>query len=381
MGQSDPSGAERQGGAAGARLQPLLLAAGLAFVAYVASKRPAVPRGAVEDAVRETLPASDRDDPHAEQRADAAARGRHANAPHEIPARGWKDILWRTYAQLGEDRVLAVAAGVTFYVLLALFPAIVALVSLYGLVSDPAMLNQHLGAFAFVLPSGAMDIVRDQVTRIVAKGSGTLSFAFFGGLLVALWSANAGMKAMFDALNVVYGETEKRSFLALNAMSLLFTLCAMALAICAFSAIVVIPAVLAYFGLKASDTWIGLLRWPGLLVVVVAALTVLYRYGPSRRRAKWRWLTWGAAIATLAWLAASAGFSWYVANFGTYNETYGSLGAAIGFMTWIWLSSAIVLMGGELNAEIEHQTAQDSTKGSGRPRGARGARMADEVAA
>ena len=313
--------------------------------------------------------------------AASPGRGKHARTPTEIPAQGWKEILMRVYAEISDDRLLAVAAGVTFYGLLAIFPAIVALVSLYGLVADLSTLNDQLASFEGVVPGGALDIARDQVTRIVTKSDGSLGFAFLFGLAAALWSANAGMKALFDALNVVYDEHERRSFFRLNLMSLTFTAGAIVFLLLAFNAIVVLPITLDFVGLgDRTETLLSLGRWPLLFCVVMLGLTLLYRFGPSRAQPKWRWAAPGSLIAALIWIAASAGFSWYAANMATYNETYGSLGAVIGFMTWIWISVIVVLLGGELNAEMEHQTAADTTTGSPLPLGLRGARMADTVA-
>lgn len=309
------------------------------------------------------------------------ARGRHAGSPTQITASGWKDILVRVYLEFIKDRVLSVAAGVTFYSLLSLFPAIAALVSCYGLFADAGAINDHLASLHGVLPASAIDIIGDQVKRIVAKGSSSLGWTFFTSLLLSLWSANAAMKAMFDALNVVYEEEEKRSFIMLNLRSLTFTIGALLFAIFALTGIVVLPVVFAFVGFSDTAWLIALLRWPALLVILLGGLSLLYRYGPSRERPRWRWVGVGGAVAGLLWLAASILFSWYVASFGNYNETYGSLGAVIGFMTWIWISTTIVLLGGEINAEMEHQTARDTTTGPELPMGARAARMADTVGA
>ncbi|ANY81190.1 hypothetical protein BB934_25680 [Microvirga ossetica] len=316
------------------------------------------------------------------QAADEKGRGREAGTPTEIPALGWKDILWRTYEEFGQDRIMAVAAGVTYYALLAMFPAIAALVSIYGLFADPATIQGHLDALSGVLPSGAMDIVREQVTRIATAGGGKLGLSFLIGLVLSLWSANAGMKAMIDALNIVYDEEEKRSFLKLNLESLAFTLGAIAFLLLALAGIVVLPIILSLVGLGSGLEWLlALARWPILLACVVLGLSVLYRYGPSRDKAEWKWVTPGGLVAAVLWLVVSMLFSWYVANFGSYNETYGSLGAVIGFMTWIWISGIVVLVGAEINAEMEHQTARDTTVGPDRPMGSRGATMADTVGA
>src|SRR5215212_3443710 len=304
-------------------------------------------------------------------------RGREATSPTEIPARGWKDILWRVYEEVNKDRILAVAAGVTFYGLLALFPALAA-VSIYGLFTDPATIQDHLTLLSGVLPGGALEVIGEQVKRITSKGRGTLGFAFFSGLAISLWSANAGMKAMFDALNVAYDEDEKRGFIALNLRSLAFTLGAILFIVLALVGVVVVPVVLNFIGLGKVTEWIiSIARWPALLAVIVGALAVLYRYGPGRSNPQWRWISPGSIVAAIVWVVGSMLFSWYVSNFGNYNETYGSLGAAIGFLTWIWLSTTIVLVGAELNSEMEHQTARDTTEGPEKPLGARGARMAD----
>jgi membrane protein len=319
--------------------------------------------------------------PAAEQKVTAERdRGRLAQKPSEIPAKGWKDIFWRVYDRFSRDRMLLVAAGVTFYALLAFFPAIAALVSLYGLFADPSTVSKHLEALSGILPGGAMDLIGDQVKRITAKGRSTLGLAFFSGLAVSLWSANAGMKAMFDALNIAYEEDEKRSFVALTLQSLGFTLGALVFILVTLGAVVALPVVLRVLPFGNIVEWLlSILRWPILYGIAVVCLACLYRYGPSREKAQWRWLTWGSAFAATIWLVGSILFSWYVANFGSYNETYGSLGAAVGFMTWVWLSIAVVLVGAEINAEMEHQTVRDTTIRPEKPLGARGARMADTV--
>ncbi len=308
-------------------------------------------------------------------------RGRAATSPAQITRAGWKDVAVRTFLEFNKDRVLSVAAGVTFYTLLSLFPAVAALVTCYGLFADVNVINDHLASLQGVLPSGAIEIIGDQVKRIAAKGGGTLGLTFFSSLVLSLWSANAAMKAMFDALNVVYEEEEKRSFIMLNVRSLTFTVGALVFVILALVAIVVLPVVFNFIGISAGAWYVAALRWPALVLVLLGGLSLLYRYGPSRERARWRWVGVGSVVAGLLWLVASLLFSWYVASFGNYNETYGSLGAVIGFMTWIWISSTIVLLGGEINAEIEHQTGQDTTTGTARPLGEREARMADTVGA
>ena len=314
------------------------------------------------------------------QRLPAAGRGRAALSPLQIPWRGWKDIFWRTFQEIQSDRLLAVAAGVVFYALLALFPAVTAGVSVYALFADAGTITGHIERLSTLLPGGAIEIVSEQIRRIVERGSSELTFGFVIGLGIAFWSANAGMKAIFDALNVIYDEEEKRSFIKLNLISMLFTLSAIALVLAVFASVTVVPFVLTYVGLEGGTRFIiGYGRWLGMFIVTVAALSVLYRYGPSRATARWQWISAGSLFAAAMWMITSIAFSWYVANFGTYNATYGSLGAAIGMMVWMWLSIIVVLIGAELNSEIEHQTTQDSTTGAPAPLGRRGAIMADTV--
>ncbi|NEV01687.1 YihY/virulence factor BrkB family protein [Bradyrhizobium uaiense] len=312
--------------------------------------------------------------------AEEQDRGRLADTPLQIPAAGWKDILLRTWQQIDEDRLLATAAGVVFYGLLAIFPAITALVSSYGLFADPSTISSNLQSLALMLPEGSFAIVQDQIARVLAKGTSSLSVTFSIGLLIAIWSANAGMKAVFDALNVVYEEKEKRSFLKLNLMSLTFTIAALISIMLMVGAVVVVPLLLQQVGLGTrAELIVRFGRWPILMLLFLTALAVLYRYGPSRTKPRWQWLSVGAVAAAVLWLIGSSLLSWYLANFGNYSATYGSLGAAIGLMTWMWMSAIIVLCGAELNSEIEHQTAIDSTEGHRKPLGARGARMADTV--
>ena len=318
--------------------------------------------------------------PGQQGRAKQSGRGRHATSPWQIPWAGWKDILWRTYGQIGDDRLLAVAAGVVFYGLLAIFPAVTAFVSLYGLFAKASTISDHLSLAAGVIPSGGVEIIQEQINRITAKGDARLSLAFAFSLGLALWSANAGMKAVIDALNVTYNEKEKRGFIKLNLISLALTGGAILSLLVALGSIVVLPLILSSFGLGGwTETLLRFLRWPVLICLVVFGLAVLYRFGPSRESPRWEWLSVGSVTAAIAWLVGSALLSWYLANFANYDATYGSLGAAIGMMIWMWMSSIVILVGAELNSEIEHQTAQDSTTGHEKPLGQRGAAMADTV--
>lgn len=309
------------------------------------------------------------------------AHGRDARSPGAIPARGWWSVIKRVVGEVSQDRIMLTAAGVTFYLLLALFPALAAFVSIYGFVADPLTVAEHLDVLDGVLPADGADLIETQLQSLARQDAGALSFGFIFGLLVALWSANSGMKAIFDAMNVVYEEDEKRGFIKYNLMSLAFTLGGLVAAIFFIILIGVVPAVLAFLHLEGiTELLIRILRWPLMLVAVALVFSLIYRWAPSRRKAKWRWVSWGSALAAIFWLVVSIGFSWYLENFANYNATYGSLGAVIGFMIWTWISVIILLVGAELNAELEHQTAIDTTHGPDRPMGERGAAVADTVA-
>jgi membrane protein len=310
----------------------------------------------------------------------ATERGRAADTPAEIPARGLKDVFWRVFSAVTEDRVTLIAAGVTYYLLLALFPAASVLVSIYGFLADPATIAERIASLSSVMPADALNIFLDQVRALASERGATLSVGLIGGLALAIWSANNGIKALFEAMNVAYGENEKRSLLWLNVASLLFTLGAFVIAVVILFAMGVVPAILNYLWL---DRWAELIirfaRWPIMMIFVGIGIMALYRFGPSREPARVRWLTWGAAFSTILWFAASLGVSYYLSNIADYNATYGTLGALIGFMVWTWISAIIVIVGAEINAELEHQTAKDSTTGRPKPMGERGAYMADTL--
>jgi len=290
--------------------------------------------------------------------------GRLSSNPFQIPWAGWKDILRRTYVRTDEDRLLATAGGVVFFGLLAVFPAITALVSSYGLFANPSTIGANLQTLALMLPEGSFQIVQDQIGRVLDKGNTALSATFLFGLALAIWSANAGVKAVIDALNVVYEEREKRSFVRLNLLSLAFTTGGIAALLLMVAAVVAFPLALDHLGLGPESKFIvGLARWPLLFAILLVALGILYRFGPSRRAARWEWLSVGTLAAALLWIAGSSLLSWYLSNFGNYSATYGSLGAAIGLMMWMWMSAIIVLCGAELNSEIERQTALERPAG------------------
>ena len=308
-------------------------------------------------------------------------RGRNARFPWQIPARGWKDILWRTYHEYGASRLPALAGGVTFYALLAGFPALAAFVSLYGLFSNVDTAEQQFLHLATLFPRDAVDLIGDQMIRIAAQRHGTLGVAFVVSAAISIWSANAGMKALFDAINIAYNEREKRAFLPFTLLTYTATLSAIAVAVALAAIGLAIPLVFHLVGIHhLADVWKPL-RWLAMVAIAAVAFTLAYRFGPSRQPARWRWLAFGGAFSAVAWMAGSLGFSWYLNTFSHLGVTYGSLSAVIGLMLWVWFSVMIVLLGAELNSEIEHQTACDTTTGAPRPLGERGAYMADHVGA
>lgn len=307
-------------------------------------------------------------------------RGRTANRPSEIPAAGWRDIAMRVYGELSRDHVSVVAAGVAFFGLLALFPAIGAVMSVAALVTDPATIETQLAEFVAVLPENAASIIQAQAEAVASSGQTGLGLAALLGVVLSLYGASKGMKTLIEGMNIAYDEEEQRGFFKKLAVSLGLTLFVVFGLLLAIAVIVVLPAFLGSLGLPdALVTAVEWGRWALLAVLTVAGLSILYRIGPSREDPEWRWVTWGAVIATVLWIAGSLGFSLYVRNFGSYNETYGTLGGVIILLTWLWLSAYIVLLGAEINSEMEHQTRRDSTTGRDLPMGQRGAVKADKV--
>lgn len=307
-------------------------------------------------------------------------RGRESTRPQDIPKPGWRDILLRTKNQISKDNVDLVAAGVALYGLLAIFPAIAALVSIYGLIADPAQVQQQLGSASGLIPGGAQSILGDQMHRVSSGSTGALSVATAVSIILAFWSASKGTKAFMAAMNIAYDEDERRGFIKLNLVAFALTLFVILLAILALIFIVAAPAFLGNVGLGPTVKWlITFLRWPVIALVFIFALAVLYCFAPSRDRPQWRWVSPGSVAAVVLWLIASIAFSAYVRNFGTYNETYGSLGAAAAMIVWFWLSAYVVILGAELNSEMERQTRRDTTAGKREPLGERGAHAADTV--
>lgn len=312
--------------------------------------------------------------------AAAESRGRQASTPREIPARGWLDITRRVKDQIKRDRLSIIAAGVAFYALLAIFPGLVALVAMYGLFADPAQIERHVAPLSGILPPEAAKIVLTQLHDLVSTNRGALGLGAIAGLLVALWSASSAVRTLMEALNVAYDEEERRGLVRFYGTALILTVGGVIAVILAIGLVVGLPAVLNFIGLSSLlETVVSLARWPILALLAIVAFAVIYRYGPSRAQPRWRWVSWGATIAVALWIVGSALFSLYVNRFGNYNETYGAAGAVVILLMWFLLSSYAVLIGAEINAEMERQTNRDTTSGREKPMGARRAYAADTV--
>lgn len=308
------------------------------------------------------------------------AQGRQAHSPTKIPAGGWKDILLRVKNAVAADNIGLVAAGVAFYGLLALFPAITALVALLGLITDPGMLTSQVESLGSAIPADVRDIILDQITAVAGADAGGLSLAAILGLLLALYSASRGVDSLMRGLNIAFNESEDRGLLQYYATVLILTLGLIIGVVLAVAVVAALPAVFAFMDRYPDmKAMIMLIRWPFLLAVAALGFTILYRFGPSRDPARWRWLAPGSILACILWVAASFGFTWYVENFASYNETFGTLAGVIVLLMWLWLSAYIILIGAELDGEIEAQTKRDSTTGPPEPMGERGAVKADNL--
>lgn len=294
---------------------------------------------------------------------------------------GWRAVLRRTLWEMFTDRVSLTAAGCAFYGTLALFPAMSMLISLYGLIYDPATVEPQLAVVRDLLPPSAYQLIHDRVHMLVTRPPSTLGLGLVISTSVALWSSASGIKSLIIALNLAYEEREKRSFLRYQLIAFSITILAILSAAIGLAILVGLPAGLAFLGFPPSQTLYLRLASFGLLVVgVLVGLSLLYRFGPCRPSPKWHWVTPGSIIATVLWVGASALFSWYVGRFSTYDATYGPLGTVVAFMMWLYVTVYVVLLGAELNAELELQTAMDSTNGAAKPFGQRGAYVADHVA-
>lgn len=309
------------------------------------------------------------------------ANGANANRPREIPLSGWKDIMLRAWREVSNDHVGIIAAGVAFYGLLALFPAISALMAISGLIFAPERITEQLEAVSAFMPEGAADIIIGQATEVAGSHSGGLGLAALAGIAIALYSASKGVASLIEGINVAYDEEETRGFLRLTLTNLGLTVFLIVGMSAGLGATLVLPSILSIIDLgPTTEALIGLARWAVLLALTVAGILVLYRHAPDREPAEWRWLLPGALLACILWIAASIGFSVYVENFGSYNETFGALAGVIVLLMWLWLSAYVLLLGAEVNAEAEAQVRPDTTTGPGMPRGSRGAVKADQLA-
>ncbi|MDA9865186.1 YihY/virulence factor BrkB family protein [bacterium] len=308
------------------------------------------------------------------------SRGRSAETPTDIPAPGWKDIAFRVKDEIAADRVGLIAAGVAFYGLLALFPAITALIALSGLLVEPSQIVDQLESLSGLMPEEVITIVTKQATAVAGSREGGLGLAALFGILVALYSASKGMASLIEGINVAYDEEEKRGFIRLKFVTFALTVFLMIGLLIALMATLGLPVVLAVLELGAVfEILMTAGLWLGLFCLTVFGLSVLYRYAPSRDEPEWKWASTGAVVACVIWVVASAGFAFYVGNFGSYNESFGTLAGVIVLLMWFWISAFIILLGAELNAEMEAQTRVDTTKGPDKPMGSRDAVKADNL--
>lgn len=305
--------------------------------------------------------------------------GRRAEKPTEVPKAGWLDILVRTKQQITEDNLSIVGAGVAFYAFVAVVPALAVVIALYALIADPAQINQHIASLAQVVPDEAMPLLEEQMTRIATTPQ-TASISAIIGVLIALYGSAKATKALIEGLNIAYDETEERGFFRLNLVAIVLTFGAIVGAVVAIALVAVLPSILERMAIGSGvETLLNWLRWPVLVGGFMLALAVIYRFGPSRTHAKWRWVSPGAIAAAILWLIGSGLFSLYVSRFGSYDKTYGALGAVVVFLMWLFISAFVILIGAELNAEMERQTVKDTTVEPDEPLGQRGAEAADTV--
>jgi membrane protein len=306
-------------------------------------------------------------------------RGREAKAPWQIPARGWSDILRRAWKDTGKRNLSLVAGGVTYYLLLALFPALAALVSIYGLVANPADVTNSVQSLSGLLPPATVELIGGALQQLVSASGKSLGLGAVIGIAIALWSGVSGMTGIMTAVNIAYGQPEGRGFIRFYTTALLLTVVVTIGGLIALALIAGLPAALSIVGMRNPERWIGLIiEWPLLIAFVMGMIALIYRYGPDRRAPKWKWASPGVVVAAILWVFGSIIFTAYVYHFDSYNKTYGSLGVPLALLTWMWLSVFVVLFGAEINGEAERQTRQDTTAGAPSPTG-RGDKGADKV--
>ncbi|WNK21011.1 YihY/virulence factor BrkB family protein [Halomonas piscis] len=311
-----------------------------------------------------------------------ASRGRNARHPEQIPRRGWRDVAWRVYHEAGQDRITLLAAGVAFYALLALFPAIAVVVSVGGLLFDPYEAGQQLRDLTRFMPPDAAGLIARQAQKVAQSAEDRGGVAALISGVVALFVASKGVRGLIAGLNVVYGEGDKRSRVKRSAMVMALTLGMIVMTLLTLGFIALVPFGMAYMPLSSlMERLLYWLRWPVLLVVMSLGIALLYRFAPYRRAPRWQWLSVGTLLATVLWLLGSGGLSLYARYFSRFSELYGSLGAVVVLMLWFWLSAFVVLLGAEINAQMERQTRRDTTVGRERPMGSRRAHAADTLGA
>ncbi|MGQ4878148.1 YihY/virulence factor BrkB family protein [Billgrantia sp. LNSP4103-1] len=307
-------------------------------------------------------------------------RGRRAGKPNQIPGPGWLDVVWRVKEQLADDRVNMLAAGIAFYALLSLFPALGAVISLWALAFDPAEITSQIGELSRFMPPGGARLINEQAREVSENTDTGLSLTALLGLVVAMFLASKGVRGLMVGLNVVYGEEDQRGVLHRTLVVAALTLGLIVMSLAATIFVAIYPLVVGWLALDGPlITLIKWLRWPALVPLMMFVIAVLYRYGPYRRSPRWEWVSIGTVTATLLWLLGSGGLSLYVGRVANMDELYGSLGAVVVLMLWFWLSSYVVLLGAEINAEMERQTRRDTTVGVSRPMGERGAYAADTL--
>jgi membrane protein len=306
--------------------------------------------------------------------------GIHAEKPSQIPWGGWKQIVKRAWAENKADNMPIIGGGVAFFGFLSIFPGLIALISIYGLVASPETVARQVESLSAQLPDEAAALIGQQLKSIVDNSGGALTVSLVVSILAALWSASGGIGNLITAVNIAYDEVETRNFIKLRATSLALTLGAIAFVLVAFGLLAVVPALISALPLGVVGTVLAqIVRWGLLLAMFAGSLAVIYRVAPDRDAPRLRWVSLGAVVVTVLWAIVSVGFALYVNNFGSYDKTYGAIAGVIVLMLWLYLTCYLVLFGAEINSEAEHQTAHDTTTGEPQPMGIRDAKVADTL--
>lgn len=330
--------------------------------------------------VASSTEASDRGDSQGSNGDPGSDRGRSADTPSEIPKEGWKDVAERIWGHMKKDHTQLLSSGVAFWAFLSLFPAIVAAITIFGLVMGPEEVTRQLESFLEAVPSESRDLLRTQLESVAASSSTALGIGLVTSLAGALWAASTGMANMMEAINIVYDETDDRNWFQKRGTAVLLTLGAIVFVVLTLVGIAAVPHLVEATGLPSAVQFVLTAAvWPLLAAIFAVGLAVLYRYAPDRDNAEWSWISWGAGIAVVIWAVASILFQIYAASFGNYQETYGALAAVVVLLLWLMITSLSVLIGAHFNAEVEAQTATDTTQGEPEPMGQRGANKADNL--